>query len=84
MSSSDASVRSAAWSPSSSCSQRETSAALETDSRAFHSRSGDVKRDLARDRLVENAGWRVRRASFNQVTYEAAALAERIKAWLTA
>ena len=57
---------------------------VETDSRAFHSRSGDVKRDLARDRLVENAGWRVRRASFNQVTYEAAALAERIKAWLTA
>lgn len=63
---------------------REQRLILETDSRAFHSHHRDVERDLTRDRLLENAGWRVRRASFNQVTYEAPALAERIKAWLAA
>ena len=55
---------------------------LETDSRAFHSRPRDVERDLARDRILDAAGWRVRRASFNQVTYEPDALVARLRAWL--
>ena len=61
---------------------RDQRLVLETDSRAFHSHCRDVVRDHARDQRLDTAGWRIRRATFNQVTYEPAALAERLRGWL--
>lgn len=55
---------------------------LETDSRAWHSTVRAKKRDAYRDRLLEDAGYRVRRCRWAQVVYEPQQLAETLRSLL--
>jgi len=48
---------------------------VETDSRAWHSTTRTRERDAHRDRLLEGAGYRVRRCTWAQVVYEPERLA---------
>jgi very-short-patch-repair endonuclease len=52
---------------------------VETDSRAWHSKIRTKQRDAYRDRLLEDAGYHVRRCTWGQIVYEPERLAERLR-----
>ena len=52
---------------------------LETDSRAWHSTARTRQRDAHRDRLLEDAGYRVRRCTWAQLVYEPERLAALLR-----
>ena len=58
---------------------REQRLVVETDSRAWHSTVRTRERDAYRDRLLDEAGYRVRRCTWAQVVYEPERLAARLR-----
>jgi len=58
---------------------RDQRLVVETDSRAWHSTVRTRERDAYRDRLLDEAGYRVRRCTWAQVVYEPESLAARLR-----
>jgi hypothetical protein len=56
----------------------------ETDSKAWHGTTRRREKDIARDRRLQLAGWRVLRFSWRAVAREPAAVAAELQAFLTA
>jgi len=58
---------------------RDQRLVVETDSRAWHSTVRTRERDASRDRLLDDAGYRVRRCTWAQVVYEPERLAALLR-----
>jgi very-short-patch-repair endonuclease len=57
---------------------------VETDSKTWHGTTRRREKDIARDRKLQLAGWRVLRFSWRAIEREPAAVAKEIRAFLTA